>query len=207
VYFGIDFNTVSLATRDMPSGVLVSQHQLGTNYNPPGLLDYDRTYYWRVDEVDNQGMIITGEVWSFTTRSGQVKGRACFTGQTGVWIDNKLVPFSSVTRGQVVSGIDGFNKIQEVQKHEGTFTLYDIVLESGRCITVAENHYFMTESGQWIALQNLKAGLNLKTSKDSIEIKSITKQSKPYIGKVYNLKIEGSDKYLVGKDSVIVRDY
>ena len=29
----------------------------------------------------------------------------------------------------------------------------------------------------------------------------------PYVGKVYNLKVEGSDRYLVGKDAIIVSDY
>jgi hypothetical protein len=35
----------------------------------------------------------------------------------------------------------------------------------------------------------------------------MTKRPTPYVGKVYNLKVEGSDRYLVGKDAVIVRDY
>jgi hypothetical protein len=72
---------------------------------------------------------------------------------------------------------------------------------------VAENHYFMTESGQWLSLHNLKVGMKLKTSKGSVGIKSITKRPKPYTGRVYNLKIENSDRYLVGEDAIIVRDY
>ena len=31
--------------------------------------------------------------------------------------------------------------------------------------------------------------------------------NRSYTGKVYNLKIAGSDQYMVGKDSVIVRDF
>ena len=100
-----------------------------------------------------------------------------------------------------------FNKIQEIQKLEGTFVCYDVLFESGNCITVAENHYFMTESGHWIALYNLKAGAMLRTSKGSVGVKKITKQPKLYKGVVYNLKIEGSDQYLIGEDAVVVRDY
>ncbi len=103
--------------------------------------------------------------------------------------------------------MNSLSKIQEVQEHKGTFTCYDVLLKSGNCLSVAENHYFLTESGRWISLQNLKAGIKLKTSKGSIGIIRVTKRPAPYIGKVYNLKVEGSDRYLVGKDAVIVRDF
>jgi len=81
------------------------------------------------------------------------------------------------------------------------------LLESGNCIGVAENHYFLAESGQWISLLNLEKGIKLKTSKGSIGITSVTKRPMPYTDKVYNLNIAGSDRYLVGKDAIIVRDY
>jgi hypothetical protein len=103
--------------------------------------------------------------------------------------------------------MNSLGTIQEVQEHNGTFTCYDILLESGNSISVAENHYFLMESGQWLSLKNLKAGTKLKTSKGSIEIKSITKRPMTYAGNVYNLNIAGSDRYLVGKDAIIVRDY
>lgn len=32
-------------------------------------LNYSTTYYWRIDEVDNNGQITTGEVWTFATTS------------------------------------------------------------------------------------------------------------------------------------------
>ena len=65
----------------------------------------------------------------------------------------------------------------------------------------------MLESGKWISLKDLSKGLKLKTHNDSLAIKSITKQPKPFAGKVYNLKIKDSDQYMVGTDAVIVRDY
>jgi len=135
------------------------------------------------------------------------KGRTCFLGQTEVWLEGKLVPISKVAALQFINCTDGLNKIEQVQEHTGTFTCYDILLESGNCITVAENHYFMTDSGRWLSLHNLKTGMKLKTSKGSIGILNVTKRPMPYIGKVYNIKVKGSDRYMVGKDGVVVRDY
>ena len=206
VYLGIDRNVV--ANADTTSAVYRGR-QTVTSYTPPE--DYIRDigyYYWRIDEVNSKGKIIKGVVWSFTTgTSSPAKGRACFTGDTPVWVDGKLVPISKTAAAQLVSGIAGQNKIDTVQVHNGTFTCYDVLLESGKTITVAENHYFMTESGQWLSLHDLKSGMKLKTSKGSIRIKNITKKPEPYFGKVYNLKIEDSDRYLIGEDAIIVRDY
>jgi len=209
VYLGTDFNNVSNATTTNTLGVLVSRRQGSNSYNPRSL-EYGRTYYWRVDEADNQGMIVTGQVWSFKTASAPItppKGRACFTGETHVWIDGAIIPISEVTTGQNIRHLNIYGKVEKVQEHEGTFNLYDIALESGNFITVAENHYFMTEAGSWISLHELKAGSRLKTSKGSVGIISVKKRPKPYIGRVYNLKIKDSDQYIIGEDAVIVRDY
>ena len=96
---------------------------------------------------------------------------------------------------------------ERVQEHEGVFECYDVLLESGNCISVAERHYFLAESGNWVAVHDLETGTRLQTPRGSIAVVSVTKRPMPYVGKVYNLKIEGSDLYLVGKDAVIVRDH
>ncbi len=68
VYFGTAFDDVNNATRSNPLGVLVSQDQAGTTYDPPSRLDFSQTYYWRVDEVNGAPdfTIFKGNVWSFT---------------------------------------------------------------------------------------------------------------------------------------------
>jgi len=68
VYFGTSLDDVNLASRANGLGVLVSQGQAGTTYDPEGLLAYDQTYYWRADEVNAapDNTIFKGEVWSFT---------------------------------------------------------------------------------------------------------------------------------------------
>jgi len=59
VYFGDTFEDVNNATGGLP--------QLDTTFRPFfGLLEKDKTYYWRVDEFD-ASTTHKGEVWSFTT--------------------------------------------------------------------------------------------------------------------------------------------
>ena len=202
VYFGPSIN-------DM---VLVSFQQTITEFELERL-DYGFTYYWRIDEVNGEGEIITGTVWTFTTvlPPPPPKGRGCFPADTPVWVDRALVQISKVVAGQTIGKVtcpaNTSMQIEKLEEHEGTFVCYDVLLESGNCISVADCHYFLTESGRWVALQNLKTGTKLQTVKGSIGIISVNKRPMPYVGKIYNLKVEGSDRYKVGKDAVIVRDY
>jgi hypothetical protein len=55
VYFGPNIN-------DM---VLVSMHQTATEFELE-TLEYDTTYYWRIDEINSEGTT-TGEIWTFRT--------------------------------------------------------------------------------------------------------------------------------------------
>jgi len=134
-------------------------------------------------------------------------------------VEGTLVSISKVAVGCGISPVDGLgiknlslpllhrDRVEAVQEHEGVFQCHDVVLESGDRITVAERHYFLTESGKWLAVQDLSTGVRLRTATGSIAIVDVARRSMPYIGKVYNLKIEGSDRYLVGKDAIVVRDY
>jgi hypothetical protein len=206
VYFSADIEAIFFAdTSDIHD--IYRGRQAATSYTPPEGTHRYQYYYWRIDEVDSEGNITKGVVWTFRTTNPPPKGRTCFTADTSVWVNGALVPISKAAVGQITCGINSYGKIQEVQEHNGTFACYDVLLESGNSISVAENHYFLSESGQWISLKNLKAGTKLKTSKGSIGIKSVTKRPTPYVGNVYNLNIAGSDSYLVGKDAIIVRDF
>jgi prepilin-type N-terminal cleavage/methylation domain-containing protein len=124
------------------------------------------------------------------------KGRTCFVADTPAMVNGKNIQISQVIAGRT---------IEAVQEHEGTFLCRDIVLDSGNTIGVVDSHCFMLDSGQWIPAQNLTSSHRLKTLTGTVGIKSITTRS--YTGKVYNLKIQGSDQYMVGEDSVIVRDF
>jgi hypothetical protein len=74
LYFGTSFDDVNNATRDDPCGVLVSEGQLETAYDPEGLLEFGQTYYWRVDSIDVvigslEPVIYRGPVLKFTTEA------------------------------------------------------------------------------------------------------------------------------------------
>ncbi len=206
VYFGTDIVPPLVSRQD--------DGEFGREFHP-GPLNLDTTYFWRIDEVNGAGKT-TGVLWSFTTSRFQPKGRTCFTAETGVWVDGTLVPISGVRQGGCIAGTESATvtkslphagKIQELQEHEGVFECYDVILASGNRIAVAERHFFLTQSGQWLAVQDLKPGMRLQTLNGSVGIVSVTKRPTPYVGKVYNLRIEGSDRYLVGEDAVVVRDY
>ena len=140
--------------------------------------------------------------------------RACFPGNTPVLVNGGLEEISNVVSRQMAGRPDSSSlpvasslRIEEVEEHEGLFECRDIELESGNCISVVDAHRFMLDSGKWIAAQGLRSGLRLKTLSGTIGIKSVVTRAAPFTGKVYNLKVEGTDRYFVGKDRVIVRDY
>lgn len=58
VYFGDNFDDVNNATG--------GSKQEETTYNPRSL-ELAKTYYWRVDEVDDQNNTVKGPLWIFTT--------------------------------------------------------------------------------------------------------------------------------------------
>jgi regulation of enolase protein 1 (concanavalin A-like superfamily) len=68
IYLGTAFADVNTATRTSAKGVLVSQGQAGTTFDPPARLPYGQTYYWRIDEVSGN-TVSKGQVWSFTVES------------------------------------------------------------------------------------------------------------------------------------------
>jgi len=67
VYFGTDKDAVKYA--DTGSSEYKGTGDLGSESYDPGKLEWDTTYYWRIDEVNNVNPDSpwTGNVWSFTT--------------------------------------------------------------------------------------------------------------------------------------------
>jgi prepilin-type N-terminal cleavage/methylation domain-containing protein/prepilin-type processing-associated H-X9-DG protein len=135
------------------------------------------------------------------------KGRGCFLAETPVWVNGALVKISQVSPGQMISMIHcvALNQVEKLEEHAGTWECRDITLESGNRISVVDAHCFMLESGQWVAAQELHSGMKLKSLNGAVAIKSIV--TRAFVGKVYNLKINNSDQYMVGNDGLIVRDY
>ncbi|MBN2314114.1 MAG: hypothetical protein JXM79_09305, partial [Sedimentisphaerales bacterium] len=65
LYLGTDKDAVRAAGAGSPEAK--GSIALGAESYDPGLLEADATYYWRVDEVDNQGNTSKGPIWVFTT--------------------------------------------------------------------------------------------------------------------------------------------
>ncbi len=67
VYFGADADTIKYAEPDWPE--YKGSRQLGSESYDPGQLEWDITYYWRIDEVNEAELNSPwkGNVWSFTT--------------------------------------------------------------------------------------------------------------------------------------------
>jgi len=67
VYLGTSFDDVN--TADLTKAV--SKGQAGTTFEPADLLEYGKTYYWRVDEVNAppSTAVFKGTVWSFTVEN------------------------------------------------------------------------------------------------------------------------------------------
>ena len=61
------FHDVYLGTSpDLTEAHLVAPQWELTTYTPPEGLEYGTTYYWRVDEIDPDGTVYPGDVWTFS---------------------------------------------------------------------------------------------------------------------------------------------
>jgi hypothetical protein len=65
VYFGTDVESVKNANTGSPE--YKSSENLGSESYDPGKLEWNTAYYWRIDEVKDDGTIHEGNLWSFTT--------------------------------------------------------------------------------------------------------------------------------------------
>jgi hypothetical protein len=65
VYFGMDRAAVAQADATDATGIYRGR-QRTTSFTPAEQLEWGKQYYWRVDEVNNDGTISAGFVWSFT---------------------------------------------------------------------------------------------------------------------------------------------
>ena len=157
-----------------------------------------------------------------STEPDKPSARLCFTADTLVWVDGELVQICRVVPGQMVQKPQSYRtlaslsekvcsrEIYDVTEHdepERQWQRYDIVLETGNMISVADSHYFLLDSGQWAPVQELTSGSKLVSLEGPVVVGRVVKRTLPCVGKVYNLKVRNSERYLVGKDGIVVRDW
>jgi hypothetical protein len=210
---GAESHDVYFGTANPPQFRTNQEH---TMFDASPFLEYKTTYYWRIDEVNGDGKTI-GVVWSFTT--GMPKGEACFPADTIVWANGRMVEISKVAPGAMVDKpavspmLTELHKtvcgrqIENIDVHDkpGFWDRYDVEFYNGNTLAVADSHYFLLESGRWALVQELTVGSKLSTLDGSVTVKTVKKSK--FNGTVYNLKIKDSDRYLVGKDGIVVRDW
>ncbi len=67
VYFGMDAQAVAQATPEENAGTYRGR-QSGNGYTPDDL-QMDQTYYWRIDQINNDQSVSEGYVWRFSVAS------------------------------------------------------------------------------------------------------------------------------------------
>jgi regulation of enolase protein 1 (concanavalin A-like superfamily) len=65
VYLGTDKLAVKSADTSDTTGIYRGRHD-PNSYTPPEGVEPNQVYYWRIDEVNNDGTISIGKIWSFT---------------------------------------------------------------------------------------------------------------------------------------------
>ena len=65
VYFGMDRAAVAAANVSDTTGIYRGR-QSGTSFSPAEQLEWGKQYFWRIDEVNNDGTISQGFVWTFS---------------------------------------------------------------------------------------------------------------------------------------------
>jgi len=65
VYLGTDSVAVKDADISDTSGIYQGRQDT-SDYTPPVELEFGKTFFWRIDEVDTDGNVIKGKLWSFT---------------------------------------------------------------------------------------------------------------------------------------------
>ncbi len=209
----------AIAHQEDGQNVLFMDSHVGFEKRPFCAINDDNIYtFWDGGDIRRGGLPIPGgsepgdRLDSFLVNDGEggaappPKGRGCFLADTPVWVNGALVQISKAVAGQAINCLAA-TSLEKLEEHEGSFECRDITLENGNSISVVGAHCFMLDSGQWVAAQNLESGMKLKSLNGTVTIKSVVTRAMPFVGKVYNLKVSGSDQYMVGKDGVVVRDF
>jgi len=145
VYFGTDFDAVSSATTASDE-FIGNQALANKSYDPPGLLQFATTYYWRIDEsADGGGW--QGETWSFTTDNGKARkpiprdgGRGLAEGALLTWI---IAPHA--TSHDVYLGTD-FNDVNDADTSSPQYAgnVLDTAYEPG-LLDVGRTYYWRVD--------------------------------------------------------------
>jgi len=154
VYFGTNKAIVTIAEKTWSE---YRGNQTHTSYDPPEQLQLGRTYYWRIDEVD-QYTTRRGDVWEFTMATGQANnpvpgdGRACPVDVLLGW----QVGAGSVTSHNVYFGTDPdavANATTASAQFKGNFT--QPVFDPGSLAGATRYYWRVDEIGETYVVPSL----------------------------------------------------
>lgn len=153
IYFGTDRTSVAAADKDSPE---FQRNQAATTFSLDGLVEFGGSYFWRIDEVEADGAVHTGDVWKFTvppylliddfeSYTDAIENEATIY---HTWIDG----FSDHSNGSMVGYMDSAG---------GTFGERAIVHGGGQSMPVDYNNvnspYFSEIERTWTAAQDWTA--------------------------------------------------
>ena len=108
VYFGTDANAVAAANASDTTGIYRSRIS-ATGFTPSEDLAWGQKYFWRVDEINPDGSVTAGRVWTFTVADHlivddfetytDVQGETIFD----IWIDGYTNGLSGSTVGNTTA--------------------------------------------------------------------------------------------------------
>ena len=122
VYFGDDPDAVAKAAEGTPQ--MLSRHY-------PGELEFDKTYYWRVDEFDG-AVTHKGDVWSFSTMPADAFWAAAHYVDAGNRIANEGNPGTEAQPWKTIaSGVQSLQPGDTLLIKAGTYRETVILTRSG----------------------------------------------------------------------------
>jgi regulation of enolase protein 1 (concanavalin A-like superfamily) len=176
VYLGTVLADVDAASRTNPKGLLVSQAQDANSYDPAGLFELGKVYYWRVDEVGaTAASLVKGNVWSFTaepvaypiatgsaTASSSDAGVGPQNTVNGSGLTNDLhsatnttMWLSSATGAQptwIQYAFDGIYRLQEMWVWNYNVTFESVLGYGFKDVTIE----YSTNGTDWVALKDMQ---------------------------------------------------
>jgi parallel beta-helix repeat protein len=128
VYWGTSYNDVNDANESSPE---FKGNQEGTSYETDDTLGREKTFYWRIDEVDVNDSVTKGYVWRFTYAPPN-------------WVKNVT---KSVYYDFIQDAINDANDGDEIELAEETF--YESINFEGKAIKVRS-----TDPNDWNVVAN-----------------------------------------------------
>ena len=158
LYFGTDVNVVTVATASDSSGLLFYEALEVNTFDVAGWLDYDQTYYWRVDCVLAGVEVTPGQVWSFAAE------------RTALALESGMIT-ASASHSLAGSGpektIDGSGLDDEEGHSINRLDMWQTTQVIGEAVWIAyefDKVYELTEMQVWNSNtdQEYRAGIGIK---------------------------------------------